>query len=263
MADDVTDEDGAHPLPEYSLRGWFGKLSGRRWLRLFVFEFFVILLGVLAAQGLQAWFAERGEQRAATAAKATLDRNLRSIALSAEVRLRERYCFTYRLNRIGRSLVDGTNPSVSLSAPDEALVLDFGWSGNVPSLIAEHFDPDLVERYANIALWADSLRRAQDGESRNWSELARLSPDFGKPTASDLSIAKGALLDASRNLREIDYAATHLRRHSIELGVEPDLTELTGYRGPNSDSCKRAIGYSLDEHVNAGKQGRLVTGEEF
>jgi len=38
----------------------------RRTLGLFVFEFFVVVLGVLAAQGLQEWAKQREQQRTST-----------------------------------------------------------------------------------------------------------------------------------------------------------------------------------------------------
>lgn len=260
MIDDLPEPRGADSLPKYSLRGWLGKVTGRRWLRLFVFEFFVILLGVLAAQGLQSWFVDRSERRAAVAAKATLDRNLASIALSAEIRLRSMTCFNDRVGKIAIALRAGAQPKISLTPPNEALVIDLGWSGGVPALIADHYNDETVEHYANASLWAESLRRHQSAEQVSWHDLGRLSPLLGEVTQSDRSIAKGSVIGAIHSLRNIYYAATHLRTHAIEMNNAPDLAELKLYRA-QSDPCRAAMGYLLEEHGAAGRQNRLVTGE--
>jgi hypothetical protein len=237
------------------------KVAAHRWARLFVFEFFVILLGVLAAQALQGWFADRAERRAAAAAKQTLERNLSGIALSAEARLRSLPCFQYRLGKIAEALNTST-PAVSLRPPDEALVIDLGWSGQTPSLIASHYDVAVVEGFANASLWADALRRAQLAEKDSWRDLGRLSPQLGAVTPADRSIAKGALIGASHSLRDIGYSVRHLSKHAVSLKALPDVKEFEGYRD-NKDPCVAAMGYTPKEHQEAARAGRLVTGERF
>ena len=248
--------------PIHGLRGWFGKLRRRRWIVLFIFEFFVVLLGVLAAQGLQSWFQSRQEARLAAAARATLDRNLRSIALSVEIRRRGLMCYGQRLAQYAQAIRDGSSVPVGLTPPAEALVIDLGWSGEVPGLVAEHYGSELADKYVNIALWVDALRRAQQREQDSWTDLSRLSPRLGQPSEADRSAAKGALIDASRDLLHVSWATGHLAKHAQDLSIEPDLSELEGLR-PAEDVCNRAHSYSLEEHQQAQARGRLVTGERL
>jgi hypothetical protein len=226
---------------------------------LFLFEFTVVLLGVLAAQALQGWFAQRQELRTARAAKATLDRNIKSIAYSAEVRQRGLACFGQRLGAVAGSLRDGSPPPI-LTAPEEALVIDLGWSGQTPALIAEHYGSKVADQYANAALWTDALRVAQAREQESWTDLARLSPRLGLPNEADRSAAKGAVIDASRDLLHISWAAGHMLRHARDFKALPELSELAGYREAK-DPCKRAMAFTLEQHRRAAEQGRLVTGE--
>lgn len=249
-------------LPRYSLRGWLGKVRGRRWLRLFVFEFFVILLGVLAAQALQNWFAERAERRSAVMARATLDRNLDSLGRSAEIRMRDALCNRYRLAAIQQAILERRTPTISLAPPDEALVVDFGWSAEVAALLREHFGDEVVDRYANIALWEDALRRAQAEEQRSWAGIGRLSPAFGSPTAEDYSLAKSSMISAYQDLRRVGYATGNIARKLEQAGIEPDMSELEQMKGAR-EPCQAATGYSLDEHREAAERGELVTGEKF
>jgi hypothetical protein len=244
----------------HGLRGWFGKLRRRRWVALFVFEFFVVLLGVLAAQGLQSWFQSRQEERLAAASLATLNRNLRSIALSVEIRQRGIACYGQRLARYAQAIRDGSSIPVSLRPPAEALVIDLGWSGEVPGLIAEHYGSELADQYVNIALWVDAFRRAQQREQESWTDLSRLSPQLGRLSEADRSAAKGALIDASGDLLHVSWATGHLAKHAKDLRIEPDLKELEGLRSAK-DICDRAHSYSLKEHRRAQARGRLVTGE--
>lgn len=231
-------------------------------MTLFVFEFFVVLLGVLAAQGLQSWFQSRQEQRTAVAAKATLDRNFRSIILSAEMRRRGLICFGDRLNQLARTIREGDSLERSLEPPQEALVIDLGWNGDVPALISEHYGSELAEKYVNIALWVDAFRRAQAREQESWSDLSRLSGRLGAVTEADRSTAKGALVDASRDLQQISWATGHLTRHAKDLKITPDLSELAGYRSAK-DACRRSFSFPMEEQEDALRAGRLVTGERL
>ena len=169
-------------------------------------------------------------------------------------------CFQYRLGRIAKALSTDTVPTVTLRPPNEALVIDLGWAGTVPPLIAAHYDISSVEDYANASLWADSLRRAQSTEAANWRDLGRLSPSLGGVTQEDRLIAKGALIGATQSLRNVQYAATHLSNHAATFKVSVDVSELAGYRA-DKDICVAAMGYSLDAHKEAAQAGRLVTGE--
>lgn len=259
MGKAATDNPGTNG-PRHGLRGWFGKIRRGRWLTLFVFEFFVVLLGVLAAQGLQSWFQSRQEARTATAAKATLDQNLRSIALSAEIRRRGLACYGNRLRQFEQAIRSRTPVTGALTPPAEALVIDLGWSGGVPALLAEHYGSEVADKYVNIALWVDSFRRAQAREQESWTDLSRLSERLGQPSGDDWSSAKGALIDASRDLLHISWATSHLARHANDLGIVANLDELAGARA-SKDSCARAVSYSLQEHEQAQRAGRLATGE--
>ena len=260
MEERTTVDPVAGKGPQHGLRGWFGKIKRRRWITLFVFEFFVVLLGVLAAQGLQSWFQSRQEARTAAAARATLNQNLRSIALSAEIRRRGLACYGNRLRQAGQAIQSRTPLTDELTPPAEALVIDLGWSGNVPALMAEHYGSDVAEKYVNIALWVDAFRRAQEREQESWTDLSRISTRLGEPSPVDWSAAKGAIIDASRDLLHISWATGHLAGHARDLRIDADLKELGGLRSAK-DACKRAVGYSLEEHQRAQQAGRLVTGE--
>jgi hypothetical protein len=141
-------------------------------------------------------------------------------------------------------------------------VIDLGWSGEVPGLIAEHYGSKPADKYVNIALWVDALRRAQQREQESWTDLSRLSPRLGQPSQADRSAAKGALIDASRDLLHVSWAIGHLAKHARELRINADLSELEGARSAK-DVCDRAHGYSLKEHQQALAGGRLVTGEQL
>jgi hypothetical protein len=245
---------------QHGLRGWFGKIKRRRWIILFVFEFFVVLLGVLAAQGLQSWFQSRQETKTAAAARATLNQNLRSIALSAEIRRRDLTCYGNRLRQFEQAIKSRTALTDELTAPAEALVIDLGWSGNVPALIAEHYGSQVADKYVNVALWVDAFRRAQEREQESWTDLSRLSTRLGPPSDDDWSAAKGAIIDANRDLLHISWATGHLAGHARDLRIEADLEELAGLRSAK-DACRRAVSYSLEEHQRAQRAGRLITGE--
>ncbi len=244
------------------LRGWFGKIRRRRWVVLFVFEFMVVLLGVLAAQALQARFERQAEQRGALRNLNTLEDNAHSLGISAFLRTRNFICISYRLLLIEDAIAAGNTPQIDLSPPDEVPIAQLGWDGATPGLIVEHFNRDTADRYANLALWTESLRRAQISEQHSWAAFGRLSTRFGQPRPDDFLAAKAGVVAATQDLRRVLYAANNIRTQLKELGIETDENPYREYR-QSSDSCRAAVGYTEDEHIAAGKQGRLVTGEKF
>ena len=229
-----------------------------------MFEFAVILLGVLAAQSLSNAFADRAEKRQAQAAHAALERDLFSLGVSSVIRERLHACQVYRLRTISNAIAAGRAPSIDVLPPTEALVVDVGWDGEVPTLIAEHFGPEEADRYANIALWADALARAQADEQQSWAPIGRIAGRFGTPGAADLSAAKEGVVAAVNDLRRVQYATLNIARHIADADI--DLSEeLDGFgaRRSSSDPCEAALGYSVEEHREAAALGRLVTGEEI
>lgn len=244
------------------LRGWFGKISRRRWVALFAFEFMVVLLGVMAAQALQARFEAQAERRGAQRSLATLKDNATALGISAFLRTRNYICISYRLRLIEDAVEDRTAPQIDLAPPDEVPIVQLGWDGATPGLIAEHFDRETAERYANIALWTESMRRAQIDEQQSWAAIGRLSTRLGQPEAADYLTAKAGVVAATQDLRRVLYAANNIRTKLKELGIETDESEFREYQQA-SDSCRASVGYSEAEHIAAGKEGRLVTGEPF
>lgn len=255
------DDDGRINAPAH-LRGWFGKIRRRRWVILFAFEFMVVLLGVLAAQALQARFEAQAERRGAERSLNTLEENARTLGVSAFLRTRNYLCITHRLRLIEVAVAQRSTPQMDLAPPDEVPIAHLGWDGTTPGVIVEQFGRERAERYANIALWTESLRHAQIDEQQSWAAIGRLSTRLGEPETADYLAAKAGLVAATQDLRRVMYAANNIRTKLQELGIETDEAPFRGYRKA-TDSCRAAVSYSEGEHMDAAKEGRLVTGEPF
>ena len=79
----------------------------RRLVQLFAFEFVVVLLGVLAAQLLQDWYAERKDARRAQAVLAAFAGETRRFVTTAEYRDRAHACEMARLARLAELVRTG------------------------------------------------------------------------------------------------------------------------------------------------------------
>ena len=256
--DQAVDEQ---PLPAPAgLRGWFGKLKRRRWAALFLFEFMVVLLGVLAAQALQARFESQAERREAKRSLTALETNAETIGISAMIRMRGFACTQYRLRMIENAIATKSVPTVNLPPPEEVPITELGWDGTTPGVISEYFGAERSKTFANLQLWTEALRRAQISEQRSWSMLGRLSTRLGNPQNADFVAAKEGLVAAGQDLRRVIYAAGNIRNNLDRLGIKNDEDLFREYRGA-SDPCRAATGYTVEEHAAAARKGELVTGE--
>ncbi|MGB3166212.1 MAG: hypothetical protein WBA68_05475 [Alteraurantiacibacter sp.] len=247
-------------LPRWSLRGWPGKVRKSRVVRLFIFEFTVILFGVLAAQGLQAMFSARAEKQRAVEIRAALDQQVENVLFSVEVRLRRQQCDSYRLREAFAAYRDRRAATVSLAPPSYTYMPRIDWSGDTPALILKHYGRKTAMAYGQISEASMFVQDTFDEEDRAWARVGRIAAE--PVSEADAEAAVVGIIDAGRLLtRNAAYAQGLLARVKF-LEVDKDLSSFETYRG-SPDICSQAIGYTLDEHRAALEEGKLVTGQDI
>lgn len=204
----------ARPHEPASTRG-----RGRRLAQLFVFEFVVVLLGVLAAQFLQDLFSERKDARRAHAAVAAFDEETKRFATTAEYRLRAHECETARLARF-RELIrtGGVATEAELITPIMPMPGITDWSDDTKQIVARHVNNQAVNRYGGVRMLAQMISERQRQLEDQWADFRLLE------TAGRDEQAKGELaLAAARSsglLDAIDSNAAYVRLYAPK--AEPE-----------------------------------------
>ena len=111
----------------------------RRLVQLFAFEFVVVLLGVLAAQLLQDWYAERKDARRAQAVLAAFAGETRRFVTTAEYRDRAHACEMARLARLAELVrTGGTADEAERATPLMPMPIITDWSDDTRQIVARH-----------------------------------------------------------------------------------------------------------------------------
>ncbi|MEP2234997.1 MAG: ankyrin repeat domain-containing protein [Alteripontixanthobacter sp.] len=254
-------DDEPTPTPRYGLRGWFPKVRTRRWARLFLFEFLVVLLGVLSAQALANWLGERAEKDRAAQVKLALDTRLEAVSQQAMTRARSSACFHHRLDLLRRDLADEKEASVQIYRPLGRDFTPINWDGDTPALILKHYGRETAELYDIVNRLLESAAVEVNAEASAWNGFTRLTNQFGTPSAQDFASAKDDWLRAESFNHSLERTSRVLIAALDQLDISSDLSNLQDARESN-DICVRALSYSLAEHAEAKKRNELVTGED-
>jgi hypothetical protein len=252
------------PQLRHGLRGWFGKLRRRRWVALFAFEFVVVVLGVLVAQGLSSYFADAAEQRRADDAMDALRVELGLLDVEVEKRRRDYWCTVFRLGLMQQRLNGGevAIPHRMFHPPEGSLVTFAGWDSGVIGSMRRYLEPEEIQAVIRVGELANQLEQLQRTEREAWNDMHRLSDDLGEPSETDRSTAKGGLVAGKLAIGSIIGVAQRLRADIEALGVSSDFSELEQYRD-HPETCQQVIGYDLETQTEVMQRtGRLVTGQK-
>jgi hypothetical protein len=205
-----------------SVRHWWGSGRGKISARLFLFEFVVVVAGVLTAQALASWAAGRAEQRAVSDEDKRVRYEIGRARQVAGVWSAAVPCLVQRVESVARQ-ASTTNPI----DPDELKVPRFfGYT-------VEPFSPDMgrefharfgnvrVDNYAVIISASATIRDSYREVRRGWDRLALLDPALGSPSDADRSTVRDVAVQLRSQLELILTAAESIDSTAAGLGIAP------------------------------------------
>lgn len=190
----------------HAVRTWWAGGRGKVTLRLFLFEFFVVVAGVLAAQALANWVSARAERGAGE--RLLADAIERSRELDRSFAYWQRYapCLRGHVASISRAASDGKSMSGdAIGRPA------------FPGMIEPQFDADDWRKIALVATPAqvEALRVLQattgvyktyvSEMAMQWATFRLLDPSFGAASAEDRSRVRAAATQVDNALRWMMY----------------------------------------------------------
>jgi hypothetical protein len=226
--------------------------SGFRWLRfrragrLFLFEFVVVLLGVLAAQMLQSWAAD-ASARAET--DQVIERSraeaLRAL-LIANYWLKVGPCLRDRVGEIARVAAEGgTLRAKDIGRPALPLPNTLAWPESTTLVARRIYGQQFVDRYASVALDASISRREQDAIARDWASFELLDPALGPTSASDRANVRLAATQIRASIRLLMVNGEFVRTLAKQMRIQPRTGQKLEVSGVEFDKVADNCGLLL------------------
>ena len=205
-----------------TVRHWWGSGRGKVTARLFVFEFAVVVVGVLTAQALANWVADRTEQRAVSVEDNRVRYEIGRARQVARVWSAAVPCLRERVEYIARQASSSSPPY-----PDELRVPRFiGYT-------VEPFSPDMnrefhdrlgnerVDNYAVVSSASDMMVNSYRDVRGDWDRFGLLDPALGPPSAADRATVRDVAVQLRSKLDLIRSSAEMIERTAARLEIPP------------------------------------------
>lgn len=244
-----------------AIKSRWSRLTHSQTVRLLFLEFLVVLAGVLAAQLLSGWFADREERARAQNQIEGIATALHNSAELAVIRQRMDLCMIDRIERLRDVLAAGEIDQEGLEwvrVPEQSLLDDPGIAAARP-LITKAYGPEAMIGFNLVEFAQRNLYTGQDEELAAWETLSLLHPENG-PVAGDLrGELQLALADARRANRLMAEVSGLMRNTTEQMGTPVHDHTIEGFaRSPKL--CANMVAYTGEQHAAARSRGELPDG---
>ena len=192
----------------------------RRTLGLFVLEFFVVVLGVLAAQGLQEWAKQREQQRHVDRELERLSTSYADTVRMADVWRSALPCLRTRIELLMRAGATGTPVNSELIRRPR--LISVGYPETDAATVAQ-IHAMLGREPATALLDAQTRAVHMDENMRamatRWEKFRLLDPTYGPVSPADRSIAREAGADLLMHMRSLEIAIVNIDEGRDDLTI--------------------------------------------
>jgi len=212
-----------------TVRHWWQGGKGKVTLRLFLFEFLVVVAGVLTAQALANWVADRAEQRAVSAEDNRVRYEIGRTRQVARIWSAAAPCLIERVERVARqaSRSDRQDPN-ELRVPRFIGYTVEPFSADMNREFHDRLGNERVDNYTVVASASATIVNAYRDVRRGWDRFALLDPALGSPSAADRATVRDVAIQLRSQLDLIRVAAEMVESTAAGLGIPP-LTSAADY----------------------------------
>ena len=185
-----------------AVRHWWGGGRGKLTARLFVFEFVVVVVGVLAAQALANWVGTRAEREAGRRLFADATESARQLDRTLGYWQRFAPCLRSHVASISRAAANaGSMTGDAIGRPAVPSPPEPQFSADDWGRIALVATPEQVQSLRGLQATA-SIHNAYASEmARQWSTFRLLDPSLGAALPEDRSRVRAAAMQVDSTLR--------------------------------------------------------------
>lgn len=205
-----------------TVRHWWQGGRGKVTLRLFLFEFLVVVAGVLTAQALANWVADRSEQRAVNDEDKRVRYEIGRARQVARIWSVATPCLVERVERVARQATT-TDPV----DPDELKVPRFigytvePYSPDMNREFHDRLGNERVDNYAVVTAASATLVDTYRDVRRGWDRFALLDPALGPTSAADRATVRDVAVQLRSQLDLIRASAEMIESTAAGLGIPP------------------------------------------
>lgn len=246
------------------LKRHWAKTDPLKWVSLFIFEFVVVLLGVMVAQSLQERFELRREEERFEATREVLNEQAVSAGTNLMIRGFQAICIRNNLAKIRNAALANTSEDLSdiMGHPPHPPVTLGVWSSEVARDARRFLDPDIVRHYDYFSTMAENVTVSRHSEEEWWATILLASGGvrrLSERERSDVVLASFKLDHAFEGWEKgpAYYAATLLR-----LGLEPDFDSIERIHS-GEGICHEDVRAQLPEWREAMVEARIAIAEEM
>lgn len=205
-----------------TVRHWWESGRGKVTVRLFAFEFLVVVAGVLTAQALANWVSDRAERRAVNEEDKRVRYEIGRTRQVARIWAAAVPCLTRRVEEIARAASTGAavDPT-QLKVPRFIGYTVEPISSEMNREFHDRFGNERVDNYAVITTAGTTLVNTYRDARSGWERFALLDPALGQSSAEDRSTVRDLAVQLRSQLDLIGKSTEMIEKTSNRLGIAP------------------------------------------
>jgi hypothetical protein len=205
-----------------TVRHWWQGGRGKIAARLFLFEFLVVVAGVLTAQGLANWVADRAEQRAVTEEDRRVRYEIGRARQVARIWSAAAPCLTEQAERVARmASADRPADPSELNLPRFIGYTVEPVSPDMNREFHERFGNKQADNYAIVMTASATLVEAYRDVRRSWDRFALLDPALGPASPLDRATVRDQAIQLRSQLALIKGSAELIESTAASLKIAP------------------------------------------
>jgi hypothetical protein len=193
-------------------------------------EFLVVMLGVLAALGLEQWLSEWQERQRVEDTLLAMNEELVDSMSVFRIRDMATPCINAKLDALDAWLADAdaTGAVVAqIGNPPYFFSSRGGWNSGSAELLARHRSPEIARTYGEVYQGMDEFSHLARREQEFWVQLQPLLGQSGPLDADQRWRVVEAVAGARNSARLLTAISTHTQQQVGRLvpGAEPSMPE--------------------------------------
>lgn len=212
-----------------AVRSWWRGGRGKVTARLFLFEFVVVVAGVLVAQWVSDLAADRAVARQVREDRSRVEYQIARSRQYARVWKAALPCLRGRMATLIAAAGNGERFSGhTLIMPRGRTYAVEPVSDDIARAMRDTLGDQRMEDYYFATNVGEALRAATQDAQGEWSKFAVLAPEYGALEAADRAALRAAGAQALRHMRRIEFNADALESLAAQLGISPAAFMGTG-----------------------------------
>lgn len=205
-----------------AVRQWWGNGRGKVTARLFLFEFVVVVAGVLTAQALASWVADRVEQRAVKEEDKRVRYEIGRARQVARIWSASVPCLVERVESIARkAATNGLVDAGDLKVPRFVGYTVEPLSPDMNREFHDRFGNERIDNYTVVATASVGIVNAYRDVRRGWDRFSLLDPALGPSSAADRATVRDVAVQLRSQLQFIGMSAEMIDATAAGLEIQP------------------------------------------